>query len=163
MKQACYHYMLSLQLCLHQSWNRVDQSTRVPWSQDCLRNLRWWLHLPCFSQGVSLRQVSPDLNFWSDASDVGWGAHLGLLTASGLWSQEESQLSINARELLAVRRGLLHFQSSLVGKIVSVLRQQHGDVLPPQGGRHEVSFPEFSGAARRCLTSARREARGLLS
>ena len=48
------------------------------------------------------------------------GAHLGLLTASGLWSQEESQLSINARELLAVRRGLLHFQSSLVRKTVSV-------------------------------------------
>ena len=112
--------MRSLQLCLHQSWDRVDQSTRVPWSQDCLRDLRWWLHLPRLSQGVSLRQVSPDLDFWSDASDVGWGSHLGLLTASGLWSQKESQLSINARELLAVRRGLLHFQSSLVGKTVSV-------------------------------------------
>ena len=107
--------MRSLQLCLHQSWDRVDQSTQIPWSQDCLRDLRWWLHLPCLSQGVS-----PDLDFWSDASDVGWGAHLGLLTASGLWSLEESQLSINARELLAVSRGLLHFQSSLVGKTVSV-------------------------------------------
>ena len=48
------------------------------------------------------------------------GAHLGLLTASGLWSHEESQLSINAKELLAVRRGLLHFQSSLLGMTVSV-------------------------------------------
>ena len=82
----------------------MDQSTRIPWSQDCLRDLRWWLHLPRLSQGAS----------------HGWGAHLGLLTASGLWSQEESQLPINARELLAVRRGLLHFQSSLVGKTVSV-------------------------------------------
>ena len=98
----------------------MDQSIRIPWSQDCLRDLRWWLHLPRLSQGVSLSQVSPDLDFWSDASDVGWGAHLGLHTTSGLWSQEESQLSINARELLAVRRGLLHFQSSLVGKTVSV-------------------------------------------
>ena len=110
-----------LRMCLHQSWDRVDQSTRIPCvSQDCLRDLRWWLHLPHLSQGVSLRQVSPDLDFWSDASDVGWGAHLGLLTASGLWSLEESQLSINARELLAVLRGPLHFQSSLVGKTVSV-------------------------------------------
>ena len=112
--------MRSLQLCLHQSWDRVDQSTRIPWSQDCLRDLRWWLHVPRLSQGVSLQQVSPDLDIWSDALDVGWGAHLGLLTTSGLWSHEESLLSINAREVLAVRRGLLHFQSSLVGRTISV-------------------------------------------
>ena len=112
--------MRSLQLCLHQSWDRVDQSTRIPWSPDCLRDLRWWLHLPRLSQGVSLRQVSPDLDFWSDASAVGWGAHLGHHTASGLWSEDEVPLSINAKELLAVRRGLLHFQSSLVGKTIAV-------------------------------------------
>ena len=112
--------MRSLQLCLHQSWDRVDQSTRIPWSPDCLQDLRWWLHLPRLSQGVSLRQVSPDLDFWSDASDVGWGAHLGHHTASGLWRHVEVPLSINAKELLAVRCGLIHFQSSLVGKTVSV-------------------------------------------
>ena len=67
--------MRSLQFCLHQSWDRVDQSTRIPWSQDCLRDLRWWLHLPRLSQRVSLSQVFPNLDFWSDASDVGWGAH----------------------------------------------------------------------------------------
>ena len=110
----------SLQLCLHSSWDCGDQSIRVPWSQDCLRDLQWWFHLPCLTLGVSLRQISPDLDFWSDASDVGWGAHLGSLTASGLWSLEQSALSINARELLAVREGLLHFQSSLVGRNVSV-------------------------------------------
>ena len=110
----------SLQLCLHSSWDHGDQSIRVPWSQDCLRDLRWWLHLPCLTLGVSLRQISPDLDFWSNASDVGWGAHLGSLTASGLWSLEQSALSINTRELLAIREGLLHFQSSLVGRNVSV-------------------------------------------
>ena len=112
--------MRSLQLCLHWSWDRGDQSTPVAWSPDCLRDLQWWLHLPRLSQGVSLSQVSPDLDFWSDASDVGWGAHLGSLVASGLWDELESRLPINARELLAVRRGLLHFQSSLLGKTVAV-------------------------------------------
>ena len=112
--------MRSLQLCLHQSWDRVDQSTRIPWSPDCLQDLQWWLQLPRLRQGVSLHQVSPDLDFWSNASDVGWGAHLGHLTASGLWSHVEVPLSINAKELLAVRRGLFHFQSYLVGKTVSV-------------------------------------------
>ena len=32
--------MRSLQICLHLSWNRVDQSTPVPWSPDCLRDLQ---------------------------------------------------------------------------------------------------------------------------
>ena len=109
-------WVRSLQLCLHQLWDRRDQSARIPWSQDCLRDLRWWLALP----RVSLVQVSPDLDFWSDALDVGWGAHLGSLTASGLWDQDQAALSINARELLAVQKGLLHFQPSLVGKAVSI-------------------------------------------
>ena len=112
--------MRSLQIYLHHNWDRLDQSTPVAWSPDCLQDLRWWLHLPRLSQGVSFRLVSPDLDFWSDASDIGWGAHLGPLVTSGLWEELESHLPINARELLAVRRGLLHFQSSLLGKTVAV-------------------------------------------
>ena len=110
----------SLQLCLHRSWDRGDQSVRIPWSPDCLRDLQWWLDLPRLSHGVSLAQVSPGLDFWSDASDVGWGAHLSSLTASGLWDSDQASLSINARELLAIKEGLLHFRSSLVGKNVAV-------------------------------------------
>ena len=71
--------MRSLQLCLHQSWDRVDQLARIPWSQYCLRDPQWWLHLTRLSQGVSLHQVSPDLDFWSDASAMGWG-HIWAIT-----------------------------------------------------------------------------------
>ena len=112
----------SLQLCFHRSWDCGDQSIRIPWSPDFLRDLRWWLDLPRLSLGVSLAQVSPDLDFWSDASDMGWGAHLGSLTASVLWDLDQGSLSINARELLAIREGLQHFESSLAGKNVSVFR-----------------------------------------
>ena len=69
--------------------------------------MAWWLHGDHLSRGVSLRQVSPDLDFWFDASDVGWGAHLGDKVACGLWARSEALLPINGRELLAVRRGLL--------------------------------------------------------
>ena len=75
--------MQSLQLCLNRSWDHVDLSRLVAWSPQCLLDLQWWLQLPRLSQGVSLRQVSPDLDFWSDASDVWWGAHLGPHVASG--------------------------------------------------------------------------------
>ena len=53
-------------------------------SMECLHGLQWWLHLPRIYLGVSLHQVSPVLHFWSDASDVGWGAHLDCQVASGL-------------------------------------------------------------------------------
>ena len=67
--------MRSLQLCLNRSWDHVDLSVPVAWTVSCLQDIQWWLHLPRLSQGVSLCQVSPSLDFWSDASDVGWGAH----------------------------------------------------------------------------------------
>ena len=112
--------MQSLQLCLHRSWDRLDLSALVPSTEECLRDLQWWLHLPRLSHGVSLCQVSPDLDFWSDASDVGWGAHLGQQVASGLWASHQASLSISARELLAIQLGLLRFQSSLRCHTVAV-------------------------------------------
>ena len=110
----------SLQLCLHRSWNRQDLEAPVLVSMECLHDLQWGLHLPRLSLGVSLRQVSPDLHFWSDASDVGWGAHLGGQVASGLWATQHAELSINARELLAVQLGLFQFRSALQGRTVAV-------------------------------------------
>ena len=112
--------MRSLQLCLHQSWDRLDLEAPVSVTQECLRDLQWWLHLPRLSSGVSLCQVSPDLHFWSDASDVGWGAHVDRQVASGLWDSRQAALSINARELLVVQLGLRQFQSSLQGRTVAV-------------------------------------------
>ena len=112
--------MRSLQLCLHRSWDRQDLEDPVYASMECLCDLQWWLHLPRLSLGVSLCQVSPDLHFWSDASDVGWGAHLDRQIASSLWDTHQVAFSINARELLAVHLGLHQFQSSLQGRTVAV-------------------------------------------
>ena len=112
--------MRSLQLCLHRSWDRQDMEAPLLASMECLRDLQWWLHLPRLYLGVSLHQVSPDLHFWSDASDVGWGAHLDYQVASGLWDASQAALSINARELLAVQLGLFQFQSALQGRTVAV-------------------------------------------
>ena len=72
------------------------------------------------SLGVSLRQMSPDLHFWSDASEVGWGTHLDYQVASGLWDPQQTALSINARVLLAVQLGLFQLRSALRGRTVAV-------------------------------------------
>ena len=68
------------------------------------------------SWGVSPLGI-PDLDF---CSNVGWGAHLSSEVVSGLWDQSEALLPVNARELLAVQRGLLHFQYFLAGATVAV-------------------------------------------
>ena len=86
--------------------------------------------------GVSLEQVSPQLELWSDASDVGWGAHLDEQFASGLWAPEDVERSINARELLAIESALKWFAPLLAGSSVAVFVDNSTAVsyLRNQGG-----------------------------
>ena len=90
--------------------------------------------------GVSLEQVSLQLELWSDASDVGWGAHLDEQVTSGLWAPEEGDLSINARELLAVERALRWFAPLLVCSSVAIFADNSTAIsyLRNQGGTHSV-------------------------
>ena len=139
--------MWSLQLTLHRSWDQVDDSVLVQWDDWCLQDLSWWLNLVCLQEGVSLGQVSPNLDF---CSDVGWGAHLGQEVASGRWSLEEASLSINSRELLAVERGLLHFQSQVSRSTVAVFADNSTTVayLRKSGGTRS---PSLNSIAQRIL------------
>ena len=113
----------------------------------CLHDLRWWLHLPRLSLGVSLRQVSPDLHFWSDASDVGWGAHLDCQVASGLWDPQQ-------RSVVYQRQGTARCSAGAFPVPVSsprshsgcLLRQHHSGDLTSQGGWHQVSSPQHLGS-----------------
>ena len=84
-------------------------------------------------EGVSLSQVSPNLDFWSDASEVGWGAYLG-----------------DARKLLAVDRGLLHFAPQLANSTVTVSADNSTAVtyLCNQGGTRS---PLLNSIAQRIL------------
>ena len=101
--------MRSFQFGLHRHWDRVYPDALVRWSPEIQQDLLWWLNRDRLELGVSLVQVSPQLDLWSDASDVGWGAHLSGQVVSGLWSQEEIHSSINQRELLAIFYALQHF------------------------------------------------------
>ena len=70
--------------------------------------------------GLSLSLPAPDVSFFSDASDVGWGALVGEHHASGLWSPHQKTFSINLRELLAVQYGLKALEHLLVGLSVAL-------------------------------------------
>ena len=138
--------MRSLQLRLHLLWDQMDDSTLIPWDQACRLDLEWWMSLDRLQSGISLAQINPHLDFWSDASDVGWGAHLQGVTASGLWSPEEALLSINARELLAMELGLHRFQHLVSNSTVAVVADNSAAVLPSQTRGLSVATPQLDCA-----------------
>ena len=112
--------MRSLQLCLKDQWDFLDDHFQVSWSPLCREDLLWWARVAQQREGVSLSLPVPDVSFFSDASDVGWGALVGKHHASGLWSPLQAALSINLRELLAVQYGLLALEHLLVGLSVAL-------------------------------------------
>ena len=71
---------------------------------------QWWSNEHNLLAGVSLEPLTPDLLFWSYASDQGWG----------LRSSHERLLSINLKELWTIRLGLYHFRIRLLGLTIGV-------------------------------------------
>ena len=65
--------MRSLQLCLKDQWDFLDDHFQVSWSPLCREDLLWWARVAQQREGVSLSLPVPDVSFFSDASDVGWG------------------------------------------------------------------------------------------
>ena len=127
--------MRSLQFVLRRSWDQVGQSALVRWTPEVRHDLEWWLDQARLELGISLDQVSPQLDLWFDASDVGWGAHLGEDVTSGLWAPEELEISINARELLAIECALL-FAPQIVNSSVAIFADNSTAIayLHNQGG-----------------------------
>ena len=112
--------MRSLQLCLRSKWNFRDDYLCIPWDPLCQEDLLWWSWAIQQRQGVDLSLPVPDLSFYSDASDVGWGAIMGEQQLSGVWTPSQKQMSINLREMMAVQNGLLGFSQFLRGKTIAL-------------------------------------------
>ena len=94
-------------------------------------------------QGVDLSLPVPDLSFYSEASDVGWGAIMREQQVSGVWTPSQKQVSITLRERMAVQNGLLRFSQFLRGKTIALFCDNVTTVayLRRSGGtRSEVLF-----------------------
>ena len=139
--------MRLLQLCLKDQWDFLDDQFQVSWSLLCRENLLWWSKQVRLREGVSLSLPAPDISFFSDASDVGWGALVGEHHASGLWLPHQKALSINMRELLAVQLGLQAFEHLIVGMSVALFCDNTTTVayLRRSVGRDFFVHPELHG------------------
>ncbi|KAJ1085596.1 hypothetical protein NDU88_005726 [Pleurodeles waltl] len=116
-------HMRALQWCLRRQWSqhKGDLEGVVKISRDAAVDLKWWIASNNLSQGKPFAQSPPVATVITDASTLGWGAHLGDLEIKGLWSPEEQMFHINLLELRAVRLALKAFLPSLRGQSVQVL------------------------------------------
>ena len=112
--------MRSLQIRLRSKCNFRDDSLRISWDPLCQEDLLWWSWAIQQREGVDLSLPVPDLSFYSDASDVGWGAIVREHQVSGVWTPSQREVSINLREMMAVQNGLLQFSSLLRGKTIAL-------------------------------------------
>ena len=69
--------MRLLQPCLKDQWDFLDDQFQVSWSPLCREYLLWWTRVAQLREGVSFSLPVPDVSFFSDTSDVGWGALMG--------------------------------------------------------------------------------------
>ena len=112
--------MQSLQIRLRSKWDFRDELLRISWDPLCQEDLLWWSWAIQQREGVDLSLPVPDLSFYSDASDVGWGAIVREQQVSGVWTPSQREFSINLREMMAVQKCLLEFSSLLRGKTIAL-------------------------------------------
>ena len=59
-------------VALHRSWVRLDSEALVRWSSEIRQDLFWWWAHERLELVRPLRWVSPQLDLWSDSSNIGW-------------------------------------------------------------------------------------------
>ena len=87
-------WMRSVQIRLRSWRNLRDELLRIPCDPLCKEDLLWWSWATQQREGVDLSLPVPDLSFYSDESDVGWGAIVGEHQVSGVWTPRQRELSM---------------------------------------------------------------------
>ena len=132
-------HMRPIQWHLKRHWHVPESLEKIiPLPQSLHPHLRWWLNPNNVLKGQPLHPLQHALQLFTDASNEGWGAHLGDFTARGLWSTQESALHINLLELKAVLLALKQFERLLEPDHSGVFRQHNSGLLHKQGGRYEI-------------------------
>ena len=93
-------------------------------------------------RGQPLHALRHALQVFTDASNEGWGAHLGEAIAKGVWSEPESHLHINFLELKAVFLALKSFEHLCRDQVVLIATDNTTVVayINKQGGMRSGSL-----------------------
>lgn len=137
---------MKLHLCRLQSWliycqtyQSVDMLIQVP--PEILDSLQWWVEQSNVCQGVPFAHSLPAKTAITNASSVGWGAHIGTLKVQGLWSEQEASFHIGALTHLQCMSCLLGSDQESSGS--HAYWHHHWNVLCEQAGRSPL-WPALS-------------------
>ena len=92
-------HMRPIQWHLKKHWHVPEVLEVISLPRSLHVHLKWWLHPDKVLKGQPLHPLRHALQLFTDASNEGWGAHLGDFTAKGLWSKPKADLHINLLEL----------------------------------------------------------------
>ena len=84
------------------SQSLADWDALIPLSPWLRLSTIHWLDSEWILRGVPIVLPPPEAELFTDASSVGWGAHIDHLTTSGLWTDAQASHHINWLELEAV-------------------------------------------------------------
>ena len=127
-------------------WGRTGKSWshHIPLDDQFSLAVAQWQDQSWLTQGVPIAPPQAQEILFTDASQVGWGAHMGDLTASGTWPPCLAQAHINLLELEAVWMALKAFVEAAEGKHV-LLNTDNTTVaayVNKQGGAHSFTLSE---------------------
>ncbi|XP_026743374.1 uncharacterized protein LOC113505068 isoform X1 [Trichoplusia ni] len=132
-------------LNLKTTYDNYDCYMNIP--QSLLPDLYWWKHAIKHSVN-KIKHDSYDLEIFSDASTMGWGAVQGYNKASGMWSENERNMHINYLEILAAFFGLKIYAKSLTNCQI-LLRIDNTTAISYINRMGGIQFPHLTELAKR--------------
>ena len=144
------------QLRLQWSQSKEKSSKLIPLDLQSRLAILWWTNRDNLRRGIPIGTIDVEYYLYTDSSTQGWGAHLQDLTASGIWSQDQSQLHINVLELQAIWLGLRAFSQRVENARVALMSDNTSAVayLRNQGGTKSLAMNDL--ATDICLWSEKR-------
>ena len=144
-KQVCAGrlHMRPIQWHLKRHWHVPEVLEKlIPVPQSLHPHLDWWLDEANVLKGQPLHPLQHAVQLFTDASNEGWGTHLGDFTARGVWSPLEGRLHINFLEMKAVLLALRQLEHLCKGQIVLVATDNTTVVsyINKQGGMRSGSL-----------------------
>ena len=128
------------QLRLQWSQSKEKSSKLIPLDLQSRLTIIWWTNRDNLRRGVPIGTIDVEYYLYTDSSTL--GAHLQELTASGIWSQDQSQLHINVLELQAIWLGLRAFSQRVENARVALMSDNTSAVayLRNQGGTKSLAM-----------------------
>ena len=132
------------QHCISQHWdfNVLTSNLWIPLSPKVEEDFQWRKSAHNVLMGAPVTPTELDTQLFTDASNIGWGAHWNALMVSGVWTTTEKTLHINVLELEAIYKAMLHWLRKLMGLTVLVASDTSTVVsyINKQGGTRSIQL-----------------------